>query len=295
VSALKIEYSDSAFGAEVDLQTGATGDLSENLVDGKTYLLKARIRVSSGSVNLIVDQTGDVSTAVSNATYETKEIIFICDAYTSIRLRFSGQEAGEDIYFDWYTVQEWTNGTAYNAPTFTALEGFTGSGTTAYIDCNWNPNVNGVNYLQDDCSVGHYSRTDVNEPKTDWGVTDGTNQVMINTRNGGNTYIRLNCISSSAVASTDSSGMFVSIRHSSLWQDVYRNGTIHVDGVSTSTSIPNYNMYVLGRNNAGSLDTATSRQLSCFFAGGALTSGEITIVTNAIEAYMDSNGKGVIA
>jgi len=54
-------------------------------------------------------------------------------------------------------------------------------------------------------------------------------------------------------------------------------------------------MLVLARNNAGTPEKFSTKQLSLFFAGDGLTSGEITILTNAAETYMDSNGKGVIS
>jgi hypothetical protein len=47
---------------------------------------------------------------------------------------------------DWKRLTDYT---AVNSPTFTADEGFTGNGTSSYVDCNYNGLTNGVNYAND--------------------------------------------------------------------------------------------------------------------------------------------------
>ena len=183
--------------------------------------------------------------------------------------------------------------TAYNAPTFAALEGFT-AGPLKYIDTNWNPNTNGVNYTLNACSAGTYLRTDQIASTADFGVQGGTNQILLQTNTAGYTYIRVNGSSSNLVACSDSRGLFIIRRSTSILPQCYRNGSIYIDGNRVSTSIPNFNMYVLAKNVEGSATLISSRQNSMFFAGGLLSEGEITAFTNAFEAYMDSNGKGII-
>ena len=53
-------------------------------------------------------------------------------------------------------------------------------------------------------------------------------------------------------------------------------------------------MELLCLNNAG-IRTYNDEEISLFFAGAYLDNTEIATLTNAVEAYMDSNSKGVIA
>ena len=185
--------------------------------------------------------------------------------------------------------------TAFNAPIFTSLEGFTGGGT-AYIDTNWNPAVNGVNYIQDNASVGCYIRTNVDELKTDFGVSAGgaqTTQLWSRRTNSAN--FNLNSTLNNNNVNADSRGFFVMIRDAANNMDLYKNKNLIVDGNRASIAIPNGNMFVLARNLIGTgPGLKTTRQLSFFLAGAALSPTEINILTDTIEAYMDSNGKGVI-
>ena len=50
---------------------------------------------------------------------------------------------------DWKRLTQYT---AVNSPTFTANEGFMGNGTSSYIDTNFNPSTQGVNYTLNNAS-----------------------------------------------------------------------------------------------------------------------------------------------
>ena len=89
-----------------------------------------------------------VETWVDNGEWATKDVIYVYAAHTN--------GAGEAL-INWKNPGAF-NATAYNAPTFTANEGFTGDGAADYIDCNWNPSVNGVNYVQNSASQIIYIR-----------------------------------------------------------------------------------------------------------------------------------------
>jgi hypothetical protein len=54
---------------------------------------------------------------------------------------------------DWKRL---TTYTAYNSPSFTTNKGFTGNGTSAYIDTNFNPATQGINYVQNNASRYFY-------------------------------------------------------------------------------------------------------------------------------------------
>jgi hypothetical protein len=54
---------------------------------------------------------------------------------------------------DWKRLTQYT---AVNSPSFTTNQGFKGNGSNMYINMNYNPVTNGINFLQDNASMGVY-------------------------------------------------------------------------------------------------------------------------------------------
>lgn len=179
-------------------------------------------------------------------------------------------------------------------PVFVALEGFTSDGSNGYINCNWNTNTDSVNFQQNGCSLGAYSRTNLNQGGYLLGSRNGP-LTILNPRNATSNYqIYVNTGTVDAAANADSTGLFIANRDAANNQDGYRNGVLVVNGVQVSTGVPNANLYVLCYNSSGSPTSFTTRQVSFAFAGASLDANDRTNLQNAIETYMDSNGKGVI-
>ena len=188
--------------------------------------------------------------------------------------------------------------TAYNSPVFVALEGFTSDGISKYIDTNWNATVNGVNYTLNDCSMAGYVRTNVSEDRYICGIQDATTDIVrINPRKGGDTgeWWSNNATKEVVAAQADSRGMFVITRSAVNSRTGYRNKVVWGQDAVASVNVPDGNVFVLGQNLIGTgYNSITTRQVSLFFAGANLSLGEVTTLTDTIEVYMDSNGKGVI-
>jgi len=182
---------------------------------------------------------------------------------------------------------------AVNSPTFTALEGFKSDGTTSYIDTNYNPNTESIKYTQNDCSLGIYSRTDVKEGKIDYsagaalyGYLRYTNDTIL---------YRLNQTAvNSSFANANSQGFYIEVRTASDAQECYKNASSLGTSSVVSTTISNANMYLCCYNNAGAPSLYSNKQLSMFFMGRSLSQSDVTGITNAFEAYMDANSRGVI-
>ena len=190
------------------------------------------------------------------------------------------------------------NATAFNAPVFTALEGFLGDSATTYIDTGWDPANNGVNFMQDSASIGVYVRVNSLDG-FDMGTADDvghTNGIELVTRWGaGNSYIRNNTATSSSVGNADSRGLFINNRVLSTHQDLYKNKIRTINGAVASAGLTASDLFCLAINiGGGATAQHTDRQLSMAFAGGGLTQTDIDNITDRFEVYMDSNGKGVI-
>jgi len=186
--------------------------------------------------------------------------------------------------------------TLVNAPAFVAYEGFTGDGVSAYINSNWNPTSHGVNYTFNNASVGVYSRIDANGGYVDiGGRTSGTaNSVYFYTKNGGEFRCRFHEADLTGFATADSLGMHIATRIDANNKRYYKNNVYLGNVVAAVNTFPNADYYILAMNTGAGANTFSPRQLSMAFCGASLDLAEITILTNAFEAYMDSQGTGII-
>jgi stage V sporulation protein SpoVS len=74
-------------------------------------------------------------------------------------VNFATDGSSSFALIDWKRLTQYT---AVNSPTFTTNEGFTGNGTSSYIDTNFNPAISGVNYTLNDASRYIYTLNVVN-------------------------------------------------------------------------------------------------------------------------------------
>lgn len=184
--------------------------------------------------------------------------------------------------------------TLVNAAAFVSLEGFTGA-NTKYINTNWNPNDDGVNYVQNSASGGIYIRTNVAEEKFDFGAdpADADDCFIASRWSDNNFYSRINKNAYTVVANTDSRGVFITTRVDGTNQDAYKN-KVKSTSAQASSGIPDIDFYVLARNNNGAAGDFCTKQGSLFFAGAGLTQANVNTITDAFETRMDTLGKGVI-
>ena len=185
--------------------------------------------------------------------------------------------------------------TLVNAPTFTVDQGFTGDGATSYINSNYNPNTQGVNYTLNSASVGAYARINQDAATVLLGVqrttaTAGYIYLRPRTTNTFASYI--NGVGVASPANTSSQGLMSMIRTASNLSNFYRNGVSLGTNAQVSSVIPNYNMYILANNlNNSSTNGYSTNQVSCVFIGsGAIN--QLSIY-NRIQNYMTSLGTQV--
>lgn len=171
------------------------------------------------------------------------------------------------------------------APTFTANAGFATNGTSSYIDWGWAP-ADGVNFLQDDCSMGVWiSKTTTNSTAV---IGTGTAAVTfvqprnasniavgrLNQTNGtNNTTVVSNGSGLTSIRRADSAGVFT------YRQGVPFGGKLTTDSVSTTRSAVDINC---GRFNSGFV----SATYYFDFAGGNLSDAEMLDLHNAMADYL---------
>lgn len=189
---------------------------------------------------------------------------------------------------------------AVNSPTFTPLEGFAGDGVSAYIDENYNPTTDAVNYSLNSVSIGLYLRTEnLSENCAEIGARSDAATYTHIYHNGASVKEtqRVHQGAGGAIETvlTKTNGMMFLQRISAgtieFWRNKVKTGTID----TTSSSMPNTNFFTGCRAFNGAVEFPSSKQHSLVLFSRHLAASEITVITDAFEAYMDSNGKGVIA
>jgi hypothetical protein len=167
--------------------------------------------------------------------------------------------------------------TEVNSPTFTSGQGYTGNGTTSYLDSNYNPSTQGVKYTLNSMSVGAGSATDVLiGTKTLIGCVSGADVVGVYPKWVGDagkiiSYTNNNSAFDlrSAAADPTTIGRYMVQRTASNLSTIYKNNVSLNTGAFASSSIPNNNLFILGINANGSFANGFDGRLNYSFAGSA--------------------------
>ena len=181
--------------------------------------------------------------------------------------------------------------------TFTVYQGIVSNGSTGYINTNYNPSTQGVNFTQNSCSFGVYSRTDNEATVTDMGCNDGTIFTMMRIRKATNSiqsWVNQG-VASTTQTNTTSQGLFIVRRNgASTWQNL-KNGVNLGGGAQSSTGIPNFKMYVCAVNGSDTPTGYTTREYSFAFVGDEFTPAELLLIFTFLETLLDNLDAGVVS
>jgi hypothetical protein len=175
---------------------------------------------------------------------------------------------------DWIRLTDYT---AFNSPTFGINGGFTGNGTSAYIDTNYNPSTSGVNYTLNDASRFYWVD---NRSAGNW--EDNLTGRAISGNNN-STLIRINSDTTSMNSAIDLRvDGFKSINRTSSTNLEIFNNTTQFSRTATSVNIP-VNTQVFLRAVTG-FNASRFR----FYGMGASLVSENTDFYNALNNYITS-------
>lgn len=188
----------------------------------------------------------------------------------------------------------WKNTAAYtliatNSPTHTVDRGYDFDGTTQYLNTNFAPLADGVNYSLNLASLGVYSTTNV-----DGGYVIGT------TIDSGDSFIalgagytystRINATGGASAILIDSLGLLASKRSSSNNVDLYKRDVIvGFTVVSSSISLSSGKLYISALNT-GSVTAFSSRRIAFSFIGGNVN---IPLLYARVQTYLTVLGAQV--
>jgi len=184
--------------------------------------------------------------------------------------------------------------TAVNSPTFTANQGFTGDGSSAYIDLDYAPDTDGVNYTQNSASLFSWVRaiggsalevylgagSSVASP-SEFSVIrrvalDASPWAMSINQTG---------LSSASTRSDAADGLLAANRDASSSNDTFRNGVLETSPDTTSSAPTSLSLYALALNFDGTTTQTTSGQVSVSGAGGSLTAAQHADLYDALNTY----------
>ena len=185
----------------------------------------------------------------------------------------------------------WKNPGTYNAtlsgtsvPTFASLEGFTGQGGNSIITTGWIPSSHASNYTLNSASIGAYLRIDQSNTIQVFSAAGDYSSYLV-PRNGTSATAKLNCTNTQDFATVaDSLGLFTISREDSSYVDIFKRGSFVNDLTCASAGLPTAELTFIG---------SSTNQISFGFAGSKFSEAEVTIIYNAIQAYMTSNSKQV--
>ena len=189
---------------------------------------------------------------------------------------FATDGSSDFALIDWKRLTQYT---AVNSPAFTTNEGFMGNGTSSYIDTNFNPATQGVNYTLNDASRYAYVFTGSAAQRFEGNLLDN------NMRLGTFTLIKIN---SGAVNALDSAFTYTttkgmkSIHRTSSTDVTLYNDSIGEGRTLISTDVTSENQWIF-RNGGIYVDT----KISMYAMGSSLIT-ENTDFVNAFDTYLNS-------
>jgi hypothetical protein len=198
-------------------------------------------------------------------------------------------------------------GTANGTVSFSANHGFTGDGSSFFIDSGYTPSTSGLNYTQNSGAIGAYLLNNRTTPSgaASFGAIEGgfANSALItplgdNISNAAGSAQTNSGTVSRAIFTTTAQGMSSFNVTSASAQTFYRNGASIATASVATTGVPNVSIYLFvldlgGSPFSGSGYAFSSDQMSAFFLGGNLSSTDILNVHSRINAYMTALGINV--
>lgn len=184
---------------------------------------------------------------------------------------------------------------AATGPTFTVDRGYTGDGSSTYVEALVNPSTT-VQYVRDSAHFGVWL-SDVGtpvSPANGWSNSGFAIQSEVAVLdNSGNCGGAINDNGSGMFAGGQSGPAFaVANRSGASATQLYRNGSSIVSTGNASSSLAGivFNWYILARNENGTAGSFGDGRAFAATIGGSLTSTNITDYLNLLQAYKTAVG-----
>ncbi|WP_143145851.1 hypothetical protein [Devosia enhydra] len=193
-------------------------------------------------------------------------------------------------------IQNAYNLTAVNSPAFAADRGYTGNGSSSYLDTGLVPSTFGGLYALNDASFGYWSLTSrAGNSSNPMGSSSGVNSSpfsIINPRfTDDRLYPTVNDTGSGGggAANTQTSGLLSAQRDSAANVQVYRDGSLLANLSIASVALPSNSFALLARKTGSGAVNVTADQICMGYVGRALGALHSDL-KNAVETYLTAVG-----
>jgi hypothetical protein len=176
---------------------------------------------------------------------------------------------------------------------------YSSTGLLGGVDGYANTNLDPQSALSlNNTHISFYSRTDTSTTEN---VEIGVNNTSTNSRlfiapkfSGANTaYRAVNSLEAGPGTSPDMKGFFIASRIASNQMKLYKNSSILFTDSTSSTTLNNYNLFLLAYNVNGSALYYTDRECAFASIGEGLTDTEAANFYTAVQAFQTTLGRQV--
>lgn len=181
-----------------------------------------------------------------------------------------------------------------NSPTFTTDRGYDFNGTTQYLNTQYTPSTQAVQYALNSASAFVWCTEDV-QADTYAMAVNGTGGLMgIIPRRNVNQY--LSALNSSTVTGTttgtvgDSKGLTHVDRSSSVLTTTYKDGTSATTNTVVSAALPDFPIFLGARNVVGTPGSPDTRAQAAAGIGASLGSTAAAALHTALNTYLVAVG-----
>lgn len=154
-----------------------------------------------------------------------------------------------------------------NSPTWSPNLGYTGNGSSMYLDTTFVPFTDGVNYTLNSACVGAYNRTTGNHAGEIFGINQGGKIALYPQFSDGKSYYSANASTEANFTSSDRVSALNIVRSNSTTVALYNRGASQNSQSITSVSVPSGRMFVLANNQSGTANNWSNKEISAFWMG----------------------------
>ena len=178
-----------------------------------------------------------------------------------------------------------------NGATHTPGEGYTGNGSSSYINTGYDPSTDGVQYTQNSASMGVWVRA-VGSSGLGYyaGLAVGSDTTAIARSTDGNAWVAFGPSggpnNNETTLSQSASGLLGINRSGAAAIECYVAGVLDGTDTDSSSAPANADIYILARNDSGTPFAHSDGQLSIFRAGRSFTAAEWADIHAADDALL---------
>lgn len=157
-------------------------------------------------------------------------------------------------------------------PTWTANQGYTGNGSSMYLNTNYNTLTSSVKFTQNSGSIGVYNRSNVSENRDDMGNLSASTANVVRSKQatGGSQVGALNQASGISIAQADARGLCSTVRTGAAAISLWKNGVSITSNTNASLTVPSLNLFVLALNSVGSPINYSTKQIAMSYVGSGI-------------------------